>query len=88
MAPRFAGDKLNSPEFLAVRDTISFAEGTWDEKNNRPGYGYRFGDAPGSGGSLDITAPHPIEHGLHLGVVAVDLMHLVLFNTLTAPGLK
>ena len=61
MAPRFAGDVLNRPEFLAVRDTISFAEGTWDEKNNRPGYAYRFGDAPGSGGSLDLTAPHPIE---------------------------
>lgn len=61
MAPRFAGDALQRPEFLALRDTISFAEGTWDDKNNRPGYAYRFGDAPGSGGSLDITAPHPIE---------------------------
>ena len=61
MAPRFAGDKLSRPEFLAVRDTISMAEGTWDEENNRPGYSYRFGDSRGSGGSLDITAPHPIE---------------------------
>ena len=61
MAPRFAGDALTDPNFLALRDTISFAEGTWNEKNNRPGYGYRFGDAPGSGGTLDITAPHPIE---------------------------
>jgi len=61
MATRFAGDKLSRPEFLAVRDTISFAEGTWDEENNRPGYSYRYGDSPGSGGSLDITAPHPIE---------------------------
>ena len=61
MATRFAGDRLNSPEFLAVRDTISFAEGTWDEENNRPGYSYRYGDKAGSGGSLDITAPHPIE---------------------------
>lgn len=60
MAPRFAAAHLSRPEFLALRDTISFAEGTWDEKNNLPGYGYRFGDAPGSGGTLDITAPHPI----------------------------
>ena len=61
MSPRFAGSKLNRPEFLAVRDTISFAEGTWDKENNRPGYSYRFGDARNSGGSLDITKPHPIE---------------------------
>ena len=61
MAPRFAGQVLNRPEFLAIRDTISFAEGTWDKENNRPGYSYRYGDSPNSGGSLDITAPHPIE---------------------------
>ena len=60
MDPRFAGDVLQRPEFLALRDTISFAEGTWDKENNRPGYSYRFGDAQGSGGTLDITAPHPI----------------------------
>ena len=35
-------------------------EGTWDKENNRPGYGYRYGDARDSGGSLDITKPHPI----------------------------
>lgn len=61
MAPRFAGDALNRPEFLALRDTISFAEGTWDADNNRPGYSYRYGDEPGSGGSLDITKPHPLD---------------------------
>ena len=61
MSTRFAGAKLSRPEFLAVRDTISFAEGTWDKENNRPGYSYRYGDAQNSGGSLDITQPHPIE---------------------------
>ena len=61
MPQRFAIDKLNRPEFLAVRDTISFAEGTWDADNNRPGYSYRYGDARNSGGTLDITQPHPIE---------------------------
>lgn len=61
MAPRFAMQVLNRPEYRAVADTISFAEGTWDKENNRPGYSYRYGDSPGSGGSLDITAPHPIE---------------------------
>lgn len=62
MAPRFAGDVWRtSPEFLALRDTISFAEGTWDKDNNRPGYSYRFGDARDSGGSLDITKPHPLD---------------------------
>ena len=60
MAPRFATDRLQRPEFLAVRDTISFAEGTWNKDTNAPGYTYRYGDARDSGGSLDITAPHPI----------------------------
>ena len=76
MPQRFAIDKLNRPEFLAVRDTISFAEGTWDADNNRPGYSYRYGDARNSGGTLDITQPHPIEaRPDHLGVVVLDLMH-------------
>ena len=48
------------PEFLALRDTISFAEGTWDVRNNCPGYTYRFGDKQGSSGSLDVTQPHPV----------------------------
>ena len=62
MPDRYAGEVWQrDPEFLALRDTISFAEGTWDEENNRPGYAYRYGDSPGSGGSLDITAPHPIQ---------------------------
>ena len=61
MSPRFAGEALNRPEFLALRDTISFAEGTWNKDTNAPGYSYRYGDARDSGGSLDITAPHPIE---------------------------
>ena len=61
MPKRFAAEKLSRPEFLAVRDTISFAEGTWDSENNMPGYTYRFGDARDSGGTLDITAPHPIQ---------------------------
>ena len=61
MSTRFAGSVFERPEFRAVRDTISFAEGTWDDESNGPGYSYRFGDARGSGGTLDITKPHPIE---------------------------
>ena len=43
----------------ALRETISAAEGTANADGS-PNYAMRFGDAQGSAGSLDITAPHPI----------------------------
>ena len=60
MAPRFAGDALRRPEFLALRDTIAHAEGTWDNELGQPDYTMRYGDAPG-GGTLDTTQPHPLD---------------------------
>ena len=36
-----AGDAICRPEFLALADTISQAEGTWNKEGNEPGYAYR-----------------------------------------------
>jgi len=44
----------------AVSDTLSYAEGTWDEASNSPDYTMRFGDRKGEG-SLDVTKPHPLD---------------------------
>ena len=46
------------PEVKAVSDTLSYAEGTWNDSNNSPNYGMRYGDRAGEA-SLDITQPHP-----------------------------
>ena len=45
---------------LALRDTISFAEGTFSWTTGKPDYTIRFGEHPKRGGSLDLTKPHPI----------------------------
>lgn len=46
------------PRMGAATDTISMAEGTWDEDANSVDYTMRFGDRKGEG-SLDLSAPHP-----------------------------
>ena len=48
-----------SPERRATLDTVSWAEGTWNDDEQRPNYAMRFGDARNSEGSLDTSAPHP-----------------------------
>ena len=53
-------DIRQRPEFLALRDTIAYAEGTWNAQTGCPNYNYRFGDNAASGGSLDVTQPHPL----------------------------
>ena len=50
-----------SPERRATLDTLSWAEGTWNDDTQSPNYSMRFGDARNSEGSLDITKPHPLE---------------------------
>lgn len=51
---------LSSPEIQATLDTISFAEGTWDDVNKKRLYNIAFG-----GGTFDNTKPHPgtLIHG-------------------------
>jgi muramidase (phage lysozyme) len=44
---------------VAVRDTISYAEGTTDAAGY-PNYKMRYGDSKGSAGTLDTSAPHPL----------------------------
>ena len=44
----------------ALRDTISYAEGTWNSGTNSPDYTMRYGDRSGEG-SLDLTKPHPTD---------------------------
>ena len=48
-----------SPERRATLDTLSWAEGTWNDESQSPNYNMRFGDARNSEGSLDTAAPHP-----------------------------
>ena len=50
-----------APERRALLDTLSYAEGTWNEDTNSPNYDFRFGDKKGGTGSLDITKPHPLN---------------------------
>ena len=50
-----------SPERKATLDTLSWAEGTWNDDTQSPNYSMRFGDARNSAGTLDITKPHPLE---------------------------
>ena len=59
---------LDRPEFQALRDTISYAEGTYDDRVGAPNYTVRYGDKNDEGtglkgnqgnGSLDTTKPHP-----------------------------
>ena len=50
-----------SPERRATLDTLSWAEGTWNDDTQSPNYAMRFGDARNSEGSLDITKPHPLD---------------------------
>ena len=49
-----------NPGLSAVRDTISYAEGTWDSQAGQPNYGMRYGDKPGIA-TLDTSKPHPAE---------------------------
>lgn len=51
---------LSSPEIQATLDTVSFAEGTWDNTNKTRLYNMAFG-----GGTFDNTKPHPgtVIHG-------------------------
>ncbi len=49
-----------NPGVRATLNTISKAEGTWDEAAQAPDYTMRFADAPGEG-SLDVTKPHPLD---------------------------
>ena len=48
-----------SPQRRATLDTLSWAEGTWNDETQSPNYAMRFGDARNSAGSLDVTQPHP-----------------------------
>ena len=48
-----------SPERRATLDTLSWAEGTWNDETQSPNYAMRFGDKRNSEGSLDVTRPHP-----------------------------
>jgi muramidase (phage lysozyme) len=47
------------PRRQALRETISAAEGTANA-DGTPNYAMRYGDKPGSSGTLDINRPHPI----------------------------
>ena len=48
-----------SPERRATLDTLSWAEGTWNDDTQSPNYSMRFGDKRNSAGTLDTAAPHP-----------------------------
>ena len=48
-----------SPQRRATLDTLSWAEGTWNDDTQSPNYAMRFGDARNSAGSLDTSRPHP-----------------------------
>lgn len=48
-----------SPERRATLDTLSWAEGTWNDDTQSPNYNMRFGDARNSAGTLDTSQPHP-----------------------------
>jgi len=48
-----------TPERRATLDTLSWAEGTWNDDTQSPNYAMRFGDKRNSEGTLDTAAPHP-----------------------------
>ena len=64
MPTRFAGDTDSpalAPQRRALLDTLSYAEGTWNDELNAPNYRMRFGDKKGSEGTLDTSQPHPLN---------------------------
>ena len=66
MPTRFAADTdTGAPQLAPARrallDTLSYAEGTWNDEAQAPNYRMRFGDKRNSEGTLDITKPHPLN---------------------------
>ena len=64
MPTRFAAS-TDVPELAPARrallDTLSYAEGTWNDDAGAPNYNMRFGDKRNSEGSLDTSKPHPLD---------------------------